>query len=878
MRDVSFPLRDFRMPSGLRVVVEQDSRAPMVAMVAVVGTGGASDPAGQEGMAHLVEHLAFRSRHVGSASVWTRMEELGAGHVNAITSLDYTAYQTVAPKESLAALVRLEGQRLSAPLAGVTPEVFAVEREVVRNELRESSEAAFTKEDSTVMSAAAQSSEQSYWRPVNGTHASLSAITLAEAQRFARRHYRPDNVTIVIAGDLDLVEVEAVLLDNLPPEWMVPGVPLALTPRVPDVSKPEHVPRAASLMLMEHESTVNFPELIISWVLPRSFDEASAMHDFVRMSMERSMWGAQRADPDIASVSTRLVSGTRASMLVVRVALFQGDSPRRTAERVLDRVYSTWAQFVHPKGVLGRENEFQTLRRGVVTGMVLESEDLLARTTRRAELTHFMLDARAYSRMQKALLSLDGGKLTDFAYQWLQRASAHTVLVRPGGQGSTTVSAPAAALPELSSEMPTGRITPSMLSALSSPVRSLKLDNGMEVLLVPRPGLPVVRVGAVLAGGATYGAKPGVAEMARLGAYRESSFAGDESHWGLHSWSDMRRDHQRFEMSGTSGNIGNILAVLAEQLSSTRTSLGSVIYLQEQVVPWLKMLDSEPRERATRELMRALYGDHVYGYVVKGEELENVSDGEARAWIREVYRPANTVVVIAGEFDPRTVEPLVHELLGSWRHGAPTAVKVPVAPPLPAPGPLSPLSITRPGASQSRLQVACRLPTATPEAEARYALMAELLSMRTFDQVRSRQGASYGFSSRAWVGRGGASHLLVEGVVDSRLLVQSAKEVQAAFTSLAEHLDAAELERARSRRLAKQAVDFISSAQWVEALLVARVRGFTPESLARRPAYLQAVTVDALKEEFRGCLQRWVVGVVADEGQARATLRALSAD
>ncbi|WP_241758012.1 M16 family metallopeptidase [Myxococcus landrumensis] len=876
MRDVSFPLRDFRMPSGLRVVVEQDARAPMVAMVAVVGTGGSSDPVGQEGMAHLVEHLAFRSRHEGSASVWTRMEDLGAGYFNAITGLDYTAYQTVVPKESLAEMVRLEGRRLSAPLAGVSPEVFAVEREVVRNELRESSEAAFTKEDAKLMSAASHSSEQSYWRPVNGTHASLKSISLADAQGFARHHYRPDNVTIVIAGDLDLVEVEAVLLDNLPLEWMRAGAPVALASRLPDVTKPEHVPGSASLMLMEHEATVNFPELIISWVLPRSFDEASAMHDFVRMSMERSMWGAQSADPDIASVSTRLVSGTRASMLVVRVALYQADSPRRTAERVLDRVYSTWAQFVHPTGVLGRESEFQTLRRGVVTGMVLESEDLLARTTRRAELTHFMLDARAYSRMQKALLALDGGKLTDFAYQWLQRASAHTVLVRPGGHRSAVVE-PAAALPELSSEMPTGRVTPSMLTALSSPVRTLKLDNGMEVLLVSRPGLPVVRVGAVLGGGATYGTKPGVAEMARLGSFRESSFAGTESHWGVHSWNDMRRDHLRFEMAGTAGNVGNMLALLAEQLSSTRTSYGTVTYLQEQVVPWLKVLDAEPRQRAIRELMRALYGDHVYGYVVKGEELEKVSDGEVRSWIREVYRPANTVVVIAGEFDARTVEPLVHEYLGGWRHGPATAVKVPAAPPLPAPGPLSPLSITRQGASQSRLQVACRLPTATPEAEARYALMAELLSMRTFDQVRSKQGASYGFSARAWVGRGGASHLLVEGVVDSQRLVESAKEVQAAFTTLAQKVDPAELERARSRRLARQAVSYISSAEWVEGLLMTRVRGFSPESLARRPAYLQAVTADALKEEFEGCLQRWVVGVVADEGQARATLRALSA-
>ncbi|MFP2957109.1 insulinase family protein [Myxococcus sp. 1LA] len=75
MRDVAFPLRDFRFPSGLRVVVEQDARSPVVAVVAMVGAGGSSDPGGKEGLAHVVEHLAFRSRHAGGrrcGSAWRR--------------------------------------------------------------------------------------------------------------------------------------------------------------------------------------------------------------------------------------------------------------------------------------------------------------------------------------------------------------------------------------------------------------------------------------------------------------------------------------------------------------------------------------------------------------------------------------------------------------------------------------------------------------------------------------------------------------------------------------------------------------------------------------------------------------------------------------
>jgi zinc protease len=232
MRDVSFPLRDFRLGSGLRVVVEEDHRSPVVAVVAVVGTGSSSDPAGKEGMAHVVEHLVFRARHGGGASVWTRLEQMGAGQFNAFTSLDHTAYQTLVPREALPELLRLEAQRLAAPLAGVTEQVFSVEREVVRNELRERNETGFVGQIFQWVQEASFPAGHPYARSVIGGHDSLSGITLGDAQRFVRKNYQPDNVTLVITGDVDLVAMEALLNESLPESWRGSGPPLAVSPRL----------------------------------------------------------------------------------------------------------------------------------------------------------------------------------------------------------------------------------------------------------------------------------------------------------------------------------------------------------------------------------------------------------------------------------------------------------------------------------------------------------------------------------------------------------------------------------------------------------------------------------------------------------------------
>ncbi|MCY1043661.1 insulinase family protein [Corallococcus sp. bb12-1] len=878
MRDVSFPLRDFRMASGLRVVVEHDARSPVVAVVAVVGAGGSSDPGGREGLAHLVEHLAFRSHPAGAPSATARLEAAGAGHSNASTSLDYTAYETLAPKEALATLVKMEGQRLSAPIAGISPEVFAVEREVVRNELRQRNETGYVGQVFSWISAASYPKGDPYSRPVVGSHDSLSALTLADAQRFARTHYRPENVTLVIAGDVDLAAVEAILTQNLPPAWVGTGLPLAPDTRLPaNPAAPAVAPVPKTMPV--YAAAVPTPELYLSWVLPRGFDESSAVHDFVGEGLDSNLWESMRNDGDIAGIRTELVPGTRSSMLIVSVQLSHGDHPERTAEKVLDQVHKAWSQEINAGGVLGQEFSFQSLRRQVVTGMALESERLLARTKQRALLTHFTLDVRSYTRRQQALMGLGGGKVTDFAYEWLQRSRAHAVFVKPGESGIPTLVAPLAKVSgEESGLEPGQRITPSMLTATTTPVQVLKLDNGMEVLLAPRPGLPVVRVGAAMGGGLTYGAKPGVADLANWGSFRESYFEGHLSDWGLHGGARSRLDHVRVDLAGTAGNVGNMLAMLAEQLSTTRTSEDAVRFLREQVLPWREAVDTRPEVVANRELMRALYGVHPYASEATGAQRGQVSWSEAQSWLEDVYRPGNTVVVVAGEFDVKEVEPLVRKYLGGWSRGKPQPVGVPPAPALPAASPrVSTLFTPRPGATQGQVQLACRLPTATPELEARYALMAELLEVKAYQETRAGTGASYGFGASPFIARGGAAHLIVRGMLDAQRLEEGISALRSTLAGFVKNVSTADLEQARSRLLAQQAVSFITTNEWVDALLAARVKGFPVEAVAQRPAHLQAVTTDQLKQEFDGCLQRLVVSVTGDEARSRAALQAVSA-
>jgi len=185
------------------------------------------------------------------------------------------------------------------------------------------------------------------------------------------------------------------------------------------------------------------------------------------------------------------------------------------------------------------------------------------------------------------------------------------------------------------------------------------------------------------------------------------------------------------------------------------------------------------------------------------------------------------------------------------------------------------LVIPRPGATQGHVQLACRLPEATPEAAARYAVMAEVLRERMWHQVRDQMGATYGFYAQVSMARGGAAHLQLEGVVDAPQLGAAMTAVRTAMTAYAKDgVPAVEVESARSRLLADQAVSLTTSRSWVGALLNVRVLGWDAEAVSRRPALLQAVSPEDLQKEFSACSQRLVVGVIGDESVARTAVQA----
>lgn len=327
------------LPSGMRIVIEEDRSKPVVAVVTVINAGAAEDPPGKEGLAHLVEHLTFRARPDGRTLRTNQLDFAGASKWNGSTSHDLTMYMVVGPKEALRNLLVIEGARLKGPLAGLDARAFEMEREVVRNELLERDEHGEPSGALGSLFEALYPVGHRYHRLPAGTVASVAGLTLADAQAFVQQHYVPSNVTLYVAGDLDLATIHQLFGATLPEDFCI-------APPSGPVKPPERLskdaPTVPALLASKPVQTVKAPVagpmLYIAWSLPRGYSADGALERAVRSAIEAvPVWTT--ANSDIKAIRATLTEGRDASTLVCAVSLKEGRSPQKSLERVLDQFH-----------------------------------------------------------------------------------------------------------------------------------------------------------------------------------------------------------------------------------------------------------------------------------------------------------------------------------------------------------------------------------------------------------------------------------------------------------------------------------------------------------------------------------------------------------
>jgi zinc protease len=265
------PYTEFTLPNGLHVILHRDASVPTVSVNVWYHVGSANERPGRTGFAHLFEHLMFEgSKNVAEGEFDNWLEAAG-GNNNGSTTNDRTNYYIDVPSSALDLALFLESDRMAYLLEPMTPERVNGQRDVVKNERRQSYEnAPYGKAFLRLPELLYPPNHPYHWSTI-GSMEDLSAATHEDVVQFFKTYYVPNNASLVVAGDIDIAATK-----GLVEKWF------SEVPRGPD--PPAIVAPSPELTSVKKETLtdrVQLPRLYLAWHTPAVLAPGDAALDIV---------------------------------------------------------------------------------------------------------------------------------------------------------------------------------------------------------------------------------------------------------------------------------------------------------------------------------------------------------------------------------------------------------------------------------------------------------------------------------------------------------------------------------------------------------------------------------------------------------------------
>ena len=342
------------LPNGLEVILHEDHSVPLVTVNVWYKVGSSDEQAGRTGFAHLFEHVMFmgsRNVPVGKYDEW--LEAVGASP-NGSTSQDRTNYYQSGSSSALPLILWLEADRMGGLLPTMTQEKLDVQRDVVKNERRQSYDnVPYGRAFETILGTLYPARHPYSW-PVIGSMADLSAASLDDVAGFFRTYYAPNNASVSIAGDFDADSAKA---------WVTRyfgAIPRG--PAMPDRPAPPdaRLARDTALVLADR---VQLPRVYWSWHTVRAFHPDDAALDLLAYVLagdknsrlyKRLVYDLQVAQ----SVSAYQMSGRIAGSFMVDVIPRPGQDPTAVARIVEQEIRRIADEGVTPAEMTRARNTF----------------------------------------------------------------------------------------------------------------------------------------------------------------------------------------------------------------------------------------------------------------------------------------------------------------------------------------------------------------------------------------------------------------------------------------------------------------------------------------------------------------------------------------
>ncbi|MCW5647153.1 MAG: insulinase family protein, partial [Sphingopyxis sp.] len=704
VKAVDIPHEAFTLDNGLRVIVHEDRKAPVVAVSVWYRVGSKHEPKGKTGFAHLFEHLMFNGSENAPDDFFEPLQQVGATDFNGTTNVDRTNYFETVPTGALDLALFLESDRMGHLLGAVTQEKLDNQRGVVQNEKRQGDNNPFGLLRYEIFENLFPKGHP-YHHSTIGSMADLDAASLDDVKKWFTDNYGPNNAVLVLAGDIDVATAKAKVQ-----HWF------GDIPRGADVKAPAtSVPTLPAPLAKEVKDLIPTPRVYRMWAIPGLNDPEAVPLQMATavlggLSSSRLDNAMVRTDPVAVSVGAFAQSFEDAGLLIVQADV----KPGTDVDTVGKKLDAEIAKFLASGPTA---DELQRAAASYLGGTISGLESVGGfggKAVTLAEGALYSNDPAYYKVELDRMAKATPEQVAAAARKWMSRP-AFSLTYTPGerteggenrGGAVTADKVTHAVAPDRYWNPDLGDIGPDTgighatsiadrsqwpavadLTALEFPdIERTRLKNGIEVVFARRTAVPTVNVAVSFDAG--YAADPHNAlgtQSLMLNLMNEGTknlnsiaFAEAKERLGAQISGSANADETVFSLFALKPNLGASLSLLADYIRNPAFDAKELERVRAQQLNRLKAEMNNPNAIASRLMAPMLYGtDHPYGIPPSGlgdaKAVEAATRDQLAAFHATWIRPDNARIFVVGDTTLAEVKKQLDASLGAWK--APATAK-----------------------------------------------------------------------------------------------------------------------------------------------------------------------------------------------------------
>lgn len=766
--EVNIAYEKFTLDNGLRVIVHEDHKAPIVAVNIWYHVGSKDEPDGKSGFAHLFEHLMFNGSENYDDEYFGPFEKVGATGMNGTTNLDRTNYFETVPTPALDMALWMESDRMGHLLGAITQEKLDEQRGVVQNEKRQGENRPYGRVFEKLLTGLYPVGHP-YSHTVIGSMEDLNAASLDDVHQWFKDYYGASNAVLVMAGDVT-VEQARELAEKYFGD-IGPG---------PQVEKRRSmIPARSNNSAESMHDQVPHRAIFRAWSIP-----GRATYDENQLDIASDILGSginSRLQQELmfknqyaSSASTFVVGGELASMFAVQV-IIQPDSDYDEVVGIVDGVM---ADFIANGPT---EEELARVKATQVSGSIRGLERIGGFTGKANILATGEVFAGSADHYKTALNwtnSATTETVRAAAEKWLSNGS-HQLTVLP----NQTYEASSESV-DRSSGLPSVGTMPS----LSFPtVERATLSNGINVVFAKRDAVPIVEIAIQFDAGyaADLGVPSGTSNftMSMLDEGTASNdaltIAAKQETLGARISAGANLDMSTVSLSALKSNLTPSLDLFADVVMNAAFNDADIERIRPQMLAAIEQEKADAVNLGFRNLPPLIFGkDHAYGISATGSGTIDTITAMTRADMQTFkdtwLRPDNATIMVVGDSSLDEMVAQLERVFATWQTPA-SAVPVKNLGNVDMREGTRVIIMDKPGAQQTVILAGHVLPPASDERNltigAGNSVLGGTFTARINMNLREDKGWSYGSRSIVRNSRGQGMFLLYAPVQTDKTML-----------------------------------------------------------------------------------------------------------